>query len=77
MRTVQYGFKHSPELDKEGHWRRTCEHMAEKYDVGGYLKLWIPESRNAEGLSRLREIIHDRDRLRASFESAYRSCQGR
>lgn len=77
LRTVQYGFKHYPELDKEGHWRRTCEHMAEKYDVGGYLKLWIPESRNAEGLSRLREIIHDRDRLRASFESAYMSCQGR
>ena len=77
LRTVQYGFKHYPELDKEGHWRRTCEHMAEKYDVGGYLKLWIPESRNAEGLSRLREIIHDRDRLRASFERAYRSCQGR
>lgn len=77
LRTVQYGFKHYPELDKEGHWRRTCEHMAEKYDVGGYLKLWIPESRNAEGLSRLREIIHDRGRLRASFEEAYRSCQGR
>ena len=77
LRTVQYGFKHYPELDKEGHWRRTCEHMAEKYDVGGYLKLWIPESRNAEGLSRLREIIHDRDRLRACFESAYMSCQGR
>ena len=77
LRTVQYGFKHYPELDKEGHWRRTCEHMAEKYDVGGYLKLWIPESRNAEGLSRLREIIHDKDRLRASFEEAYRSCHGR
>lgn len=77
LRTVQYGFKHYPELDKEGHWRRTCEHMAEKYDVGGYLKLWIPESRNAEGLSRLREIIHDRDRFRACFERAYRSCQGR
>ena len=77
LRTVQYGFKHYPELDKEGHWRRTCEHMAEKYDVGGYLKLWIPESRNAEGLSRLREIIHDKDRLRASFERAYRSCHGR
>ena len=77
LRTVQYGFKHYPELDKEGQWRRTCEHMAEKYDVGGYLKLWIPESRNAEGLSRLREIIHDKDRLRASFEEAYRSCHGR
>ena len=74
LRTVQYGFKHYPELDKEGHWRRTCEHMAEKYDEGGYLKLWIPESRNAEGLARLRDIIHEKSRLRAVFEAAYSDC---
>lgn len=71
VRTVQYGFKHYPELDKEGHWARLCEHMAEKYDVGGYLKLWIPESRNAEGLALLREIIHNKSRLREYFEAAY------
>ena len=74
LRTVQYGFKHYPELDKEGHWRRTCEHMAEKYDEGGYLKLWIPESRNAEGLAVLRSIIHNESRLRAMFEAAYSDC---
>ena len=71
LRTVQYGFKHYPELDKEGHWVRLCEHMAEKYDVGGYLKLWIPESRNAEGLACLRDIIHNKSRLREFFEAAY------
>ena len=71
LRTVQYGLSHYPELDKEGHWLRTCEHMAEKYDTGGYLKLWIPESRNADGLARLRDIIHDKSRLRALFEEAY------
>ena len=71
LRTVQYGLDHYPALDKEGHWRRTCEHMAEKYDEGGYLKLWIPESRNADGLARLREIIHNKSRLRALFEAAY------
>ena len=74
LRTVQYGFKHYPELDKEGHWERTCQHMAEKYDVGGYLKLWIPESRNADGLTRLRDIIHDKNRLRTMFEAAYKEC---
>ena len=74
LRTVQYGFVHYPELDKEGHWKRTCEHMAEKYDVGGYLKLWIPESRNAEGLARLREIIHNKSRLRECFEAAFNNC---
>ncbi len=71
LRTVQYGLNHYPELDKEGHWQRTCQHMAEKYDVGGYLKLWIPESHNAQGLARLREIIHDKNRLRTMFEAAY------
>ena len=74
LRTVQYGFKHYPELDKEGHWARTCEHMAEKYDEGGYMKLWIPESRNALGLARLRDIIHEKSRLRAMFEAAYSDC---
>ena len=74
LRTVQYGFEHYPELDKEGHWQRTCDHMAEKYDIGGYLKLWIPESRNAEGLACLREIIHDKSRLREYFEAAFNKC---
>ena len=74
LRTVQYGLEHYPELDKDGHWRRTCEHMAEKYDEGGYLKLWIPESRNADGLARLREIIHNKSRLREYFEAAFNKC---
>ena len=74
LRTVQYGLDHYPELDKEGHWKRTCEHMAEKYDEGGYLKLWIPESRNAEGLAHLREIIHNKSRLREYFEAAFKEC---
>ena len=73
LRTVQYGLSHYPELDKEGHWQRTCQHMAEKYDEGGYLKLWIPESHNAQGLARLREIIHDKKCLRTLFEAAYNS----
>ena len=76
LRTVQYGFKHYPELDKEGHWQRTCEHMAEKYDEGGYMKLWIPESHNADGLARLRAIIHEKSRLRAMFEAAYSETAG-
>ncbi|MCR5394333.1 MAG: HD domain-containing protein [Bacteroidales bacterium] len=74
LRTVQYGLAHNPSLDMEGLWERTCEHMAEKYDVGGYLKLWVPESRNAEGLARLRDIIHDRSLLRQYFERAYQEA---
>ncbi len=70
-RTVQYGIEHYPELDREGHWRRMLEHLAEKYDYCGYLKLYIPESRNAAGLQALRDIIHNPDRLRNIFEDFY------
>ena len=70
-RTVQYGMSHYPELDKEGHWKRMCEHLNAKYAEGGYLKLLIPESDNAARLSELREIIRDEKRLRAIFEKEY------
>lgn len=70
-RTVQFGMEHYPELDKEGHWHRMLEHLAEKYDYGGYLKLYVPESRNAAGLQALRDIIHDPERLRNIFEHIF------
>ena len=70
-RTVQFGFAHYPELDKEGHWQRTLEHMHEKYAEGGYLKLWIPESPNAARMAELRAIIADEAALRAYFEKFY------
>lgn len=70
-RTVQYGFDHYPELDKEGHWRRTLEHLHEKYAEGGYLKLLIPGSPNEEPLDKLRGIIKDEARLREIFEDIY------
>ena len=67
-RTVQFGLSHYPELGKEGNWRRTLEHLHEKYYYGGYLKLWIPESSNAAQLERLRQIIADEPALRILFE---------
>lgn len=70
-RTVQYGLAHYAHLDKEGHWQRTLEHLAEKYEEGGYLKLWIPESDNAEKLAELRAIAKDRTRLREIFEQIF------
>ena len=70
-RTIQYGLKNYPELDKEGHWHRTLEHLGEKYAEGGYLRLWIPESANVARLEELRAIIRDRAALRGIFESVY------
>ncbi|MCQ2115142.1 MAG: HD domain-containing protein [Bacteroidales bacterium] len=70
-RTIQYGLSHYPELDKEGNWRRTLEHIHEKYAEGGYLKLWIPESPNAAKLEELRAIIRNEQQLREIFDKLY------
>lgn len=71
LRTIQYGLAHYPELDREGHWTRTLDHLHEKYDYGGYLKLWIRNSPNAARLEELRAIIHDENRLRLIFDKLY------
>ena len=70
-RTVLFGLSNYPELDKEGHWNRTLEHLNEKYADGGYLHLLIPGSPNEAPLRQLREIIKDEPRLRTIFESVY------
>lgn len=70
-RTIQYGLSNYPELDIEGHWERTVEHLLEKYADGGYLRLWIPESPNAARLEELRSIIRDRSRLRQIFDRIF------
>lgn len=63
-RTIQFGFKHYPDLDREGHIERAVAHLREKYGRGGYLKLWIPWSDNAARLSELQDIIADDDAIR-------------
>jgi len=70
-RTVQFGLSHYPELDKEGHWQRTLEHLHEKYAEGGYLHLLIPGSPNEAPLARLREIIANEPLLRRYFEAIW------
>ena len=70
-RTIQYGLDHYPELDKEGQYRRFRQHLLEKYSDTGYLRLWIPESDNAERLEELRKIIRDETALQAAFEQAF------
>lgn len=70
-RTVLFGLSNYPELDKEGHWRRTLEHLHEKYADGGYLHLLIPGSPNEAPLEQLRQIIKNESQLRTIFESVY------
>ena len=70
-RAVQFGLSNYPQLDKEGQWKRFVEHMANKYSVNGYIKLWIPQSDNARKLKELREIIVNRQRLRSVFDRIF------
>lgn len=72
-RTIQYGLKNYPELSREEQWRRMMEHLREKYADGGYLKLWIPESANAEKLRELRTLIRDESGTRAIFNEIFDS----
>ena len=70
-RTIQFGLDHYPELPPEGHWKRTLEHLREKYGDGGYLQLWIPESPNAARLEELRKLIRDPESLRSVFDKLF------
>ena len=70
-RTVQFSLSHYPELDLEGHWRRTVDHLHEKYAEGGYLRLLIPGSPNEAPLRQLRDIIRDEARLRSIFDTVF------
>ena len=70
-RTVQYSIANFPTLDREGHWHRSLEHLHEKYDEGGYLRVWIEESDNGERLRELRKIISDKILLRRMFDEIF------
>ena len=70
VRTLQYGMKHYPDLDRQGHIDRAVAHLREKYGYGGYLRLWIPWSDNALWLNELREVIADDEAVRAAVTGA-------
>lgn len=72
-RTVQFGFKHYPDLDREGHIARAIAHLHEKYGRGGYLRLWIPWSENAVRLNALQDIIADPGAILHEVERIYGS----
>ena len=70
-RTIQYGLTHYPHLNKDGHYNRFLEHMSEKYADGGYLKLWIPQSPNAQRLESFRCLLRDGEQVKLLFEKMW------
>lgn len=70
-RTVQFGHDHYPTLSREEHYERMVQHLHEKYGRNGYLRLWFPDSPNAQKLEQLRCIIDDESQLRKWFDICY------
>lgn len=70
-RTVQYGLSKYPELSNEGQFERAYDHVKNKYGEGGYLKLYIPESPNAERLEAFRKLIDSAEDFRKAFDTIY------
>ena len=70
-RTIQFGLSNYPELDTEGHWRRFCKHMDEKYSVNGYIHLWIQGSENERNLKELRSLIVEPQKMCVIFDRIF------
>ena len=64
-RTMAYSAKLLSNAGFDMLYRRSYEHLLEKYAEGGYLHLWLNSERNVKGLADLRAIIRDEPRLRA------------
>lgn len=70
-RTIQYGLKNYPQLDRSGHYQRTIEHLNEKYGPKGYLQIWIPWSDNARNLKKFHILLSDKTRFDELFNRIF------
>lgn len=70
-RTIQYTLASHPTLNKAEGYERMVEHLHEKYDYGGYLRLWIEGSKNEARLEELRQLIAQPDSLHDIYERIY------
>jgi len=70
-RIVAFGLDNYPELPREQHWERFREHVQNKYSSEGYIRLWLPNSPNADGLKQIRAINQDKKLLREQFDKYF------
>lgn len=70
-RIVQFGLDNYPEMEIEGHWKRFCQHLTEKYSVNGYIRLWIHGSENERNLKELRSLIVNPTEMRIIFNRIF------
>lgn len=70
-RTIQFTMTHHPSINRDEGYERMVAHLREKYDYGGYLRLWVEESANGERLEELRRLIADKELLHAYYTRIY------
>ncbi|MBU1094465.1 MAG: HD domain-containing protein [Firmicutes bacterium] len=75
LRTVQFGFKHYPNLSEEEHLQRSVNHIKEKYGPDGYLKLWLKTKKNQDGLNKLHALILEPDKLLSIIKAHYQNIK--
>ncbi|MCR5050150.1 MAG: phosphohydrolase [Paludibacteraceae bacterium] len=70
-RTMAYSAKLFPNGDFNTLYKRSKEHLQEKYAEGGYLKLWLNSERNVANLKILRDIISNEPELQSLCRQWY------
>ena len=74
-RAIEFGIENYPEKNEEEQWKRFHKHMSEKYSERGYIRLWLPNSPNAQRLNDIRRTISNETILRKTFLDIYHSIK--
>lgn len=74
-RAIEFGIENYPEKNEEEQWKRFHKHMIEKYSESGYIRLWLPNSPNAQRLNDIRRTISNETILRKTFLDIYHSIK--
>ena len=74
-RAIEFGIENYPEKNEEEQWKRFHKHMIEKYSESGYIRLWLPNSPNAQRLNDIRRTISNETILRNTFLDIYHSIK--
>ncbi|RJX26667.1 MAG: HD domain-containing protein [Acholeplasma sp.] len=72
-RTIQFGFKHYPNLKKDEHIDRAYQHILDKYGPNGYLTLWLDTEKNREGLKSIHQLLNDKPIMLKTLENLYQN----
>ena len=74
-RAIEFGIEKKKKKNEEEQWKRFHKHMIEKYSESGYIRLWLPNSPNAQRLNDIRRTISNETILRKTFLDIYHSIK--